>query len=471
MPPVPNRPLEVRLFDLRPGAVVAPAGCGKTQTVVDALAGHEGLPVLVLTHTNAGVTALRTRLARAGVVAERFRVATIDGWALKLIHLYPRLAGFRNDAERVDYQSTQDAAVAVLESGALASVLRGTYARVVVDEYQDCSARQHRLVCALAAELPCHVLGDPLQCIFDFNDEHPDWHADVLSTFGVVRELDVPYRWVNAKQGDFGQWILDARTDLLRGAQIDLRAGPPAVRWQQLAADPTQRVREQAAIVASVRTRAGSGLLIIGDSRPVKNRLDFARANVGVQVVEPVDLADLITAAGEIDAVTHVQRLNAVLRFVSKAMAGVARPLAERVNALRRGDPSSGPSSVERICLRFFDGAGLVDVGRLLDELRHTPGVHVYRPHLLAVMLAALSRAQARGISLKDAAIAEREAHRVKGRPLPPRGIGSTLLLKGLESEHAVVLNADPMNAQNLYVALSRASTSLTVFSSSPLVP
>ena len=33
------------------------------------------------------------------------------------------------------------------------------------------------------------------------------------------------------------------------------------------------------------------------------------------------------------------------------------------------------------------------------------------------------------------------------------------------------VLNADPMNPQNLYVALSRASTSLTVFSSSPLVP
>lgn len=459
------------LFDLPAGAVVAPAGCGKTQTVVDALAGHDGLPVLVLTHTNAGVTALRTRLARAGVPAERFRLATIDGWALKLIHLYPRLAGFRNDAERIDYQCTQDAAVAILEGGALAPVLRATYARVVVDEYQDCSARQHRLVRALAAELPCHVLGDPLQCIFDFNGEHPEWHADVLSAFPVVRELDVPYRWVNAEQGDFGQWILTARADLLRGAQIDLRAAPPAVRWQRLAVDPAQRAREQAATVAGVRPRAGSGLLVIGDSRPVRNRLDFARANVGVQVIEPVDLADLITAAGEIGAAMHVPRLNATLRFVSKATAGVAGPLAERVNGLRRGEAGAEATPVERICLRFFGGGELADVSELLERLRQTPGVHVYRPHLLAVMLAALSRALARGIGLREAAIAEREAHRVKGRPLPARGIGSTLLLKGLESEHAVVLNADPMNPQNLYVALSRASTSLTVFSSSPLVP
>ena len=340
-----------------------------------------------------------------------------------------------------------------------------------MDEYQDCSARQHRLVRALAAELPCHVLGDPLQCIFDFNGEHPDWHFEVLSAFRVVRELDVPYRWVNAEQSDFGQWILDARADLLRGAQIDLRAAPPAVRWQRLAPDPAQRAREQAAIVAGVRTQAGSGLLIVGDSRPVKNRVDFARINPGVQVIESVELADLITAAGEIGAATHVQRLNAVLGFASKVMVGVVGPLTERVNGLRRGGAKAEAALIERICLRFFEGGELADVSQLLDGLRHAPGVHVYRPHLLAVMLAALSRTQARGIGLREAAIAEREAHRVKGRPLPGRGIGSTLLLKGLESEHAVVLNADPMNAQNLYVALSRAFTSLTVFSSSSLVP
>ncbi|MBJ6122517.1 UvrD-helicase domain-containing protein [Sphingomonas mollis] len=459
------------LFDLPPGAVVAPAGCGKTQTIVDALAGHDGLPVLVLTHTNAGVTALRTRLARSGVPADRYRLATIDGWALKLITLYPGLAGHRNVGSAIDYPGTQDAAVAVLESGVLAPVLRANYGRLVVDEYQDCSARQHRLVRALAAELPCHVLGDPLQCIFDFNGARPDWDGDVIPAFPTVLELDVPHRWVNAGQPELGQWILDVRAELLRGAQIDLRTAPPAVCWIQLPDDQADRQRERAAAVAAVRGRAGAGLLIIGDARPVKSRIDFARATTGVQVIEPVDMSDLITAAGEIEAAAGVDRLNATLRFVSQVIAGVANPLAQRINALRRGPQDPPASDVERTCIRFFAEDGLALVRDILEELRATAGLHVYRPHMLAVMIAALSRATARGIDLRTAAIAEREVQRIKGRPLPARGIGSTLLLKGLEGEHAIILDADPMTAQHLYVAISRASTSLTVFSTDPRVP
>jgi hypothetical protein len=459
------------LFDLPSGSVVAPAGCGKTQTIVDALAHHEGQPVLVLTHTNAGVTALRNRLARSGVPAERYRLATIDGWALKLITLYPGLAGHRNADGAIDYPSTQDAAIGILEGGAIAAILRATYSRVVVDEYQDCSARQHRLVRAIAAELPCHVLGDPLQCIFNFNGEHPDWEGDVLPHFPTVLELDVPHRWTNAGQQDFGQWILDARAELLRGGQIDFRQAPPSVQWLELSDDMQQRKRDRQAAFRAIQLGAGASLLVIGDSRPVQNRLDFARANAGVQVIEPVDLSDLLSAATEIQDAAGIDRLNATLRFVSLVMAGVAKPLAQRVNALRRGEQGPPATAAERACLRFFNDDSLSSVHAILDVLRADARLHVFRPHPLAVMLAALTRATGRGMDLRAAAIAEREAQRSKGRSLPRRGIGSTLLLKGLEAEHAVILNAGSMNATNLYVAMSRASTSLTILSGQPLMP
>lgn len=459
------------LFDLPPGSVVAPAGCGKTQTIIDALAAHDGLPVLVLTHTNAGVTALRNRLSSVGVPAGRYKLATIDGWALKLITLYPNLAGHRNAPHAINYPGTQDAAIAILEGGAIAPVLHATYGRVVVDEYQDCSARQHRLIRALAAELPCHVLGDPLQCIFDFNGEHPDWHADVLPIFPTVLELALPHRWTNAGQPDFGRWILDARATLVRGGQVDFRQAPPSVQWRQLPNDMEERKRHRAAAIQAVQLGAASKLLILGDPQPVQNRIDFARANVGVQVIEPVDLSDLIVAATDIHGTTRVARLNATLRFISQVMADVSGPLAERIMALRRGEPVPRASAVEQACLRFFEEDGLPLVHAILEGLRTTAGLHVYRPHLLNVMIAALLRANARGIDLPAAAVAEREVQRSKGRTLPRRGIGSTLLLKGLESEHAVVLNAGPMNAQHLYVAISRASTSLTIFSNQPLLP
>jgi DNA helicase-2/ATP-dependent DNA helicase PcrA len=41
--------------------------------------------------------------------------------------------------------------------------------------------------------------------------------------------------------------------------------------------------------------------------------------------------------------------------------------------------------------------------------------------------------------------------------------IGTTLLVKGLEYDHAVILDADALDAKDLYVAMTRGSKSLTI--------
>ena len=460
------------LFRLPPGSVVAPAGCGKTQTIVNALADYDGPPVLVLTHTNAGVTALRLRLNRAAVPPTRYRLGTIDGWALKLIGLYPGLAGHRNVDGRIDYPATRDAAVAIVEGGILSPVLRATYGRVVVDEYQDCSTQQHHLIRALAVELPCHVLGDPLQCVFDFNGVHPDWTGDVLPAFPTVLELDAPHRWINVGQEAFGRWLLDIREPLLRGDSIDLGAGPVNVRWIELPEEARERAaaRRTTVMAGAAALPAGSRLMVIGDARPVATRLEFARTTPGVQVVEPVELADMVAAAARIDATAGADRLNVVVGFLNETMAEIAAPLVARIDAFRRGEEVGQLTAAEHAALLVAEGDDLAHTRDLLIALQEQRP-HVHRPHLVAIMIAALTRAIGRGIPLLQAAIAEREAQRSKGRALPRLGIGSTLLLKGLESEQAVVLNADAMDARHLYVALSRASTSLTVMSRSRRMP
>ncbi|MEC6742975.1 UvrD-helicase domain-containing protein [Pseudomonas qingdaonensis] len=81
-----------------------------------------------------------------------------------------------------------------------------TYAGLYVDEYQDCSDLQHSLVCTLAGFLPCRVLGDPMQSIFDFDDAKPVvWEASVYPTFECLGELDTPWRWAGNLQ--FGVWL------------------------------------------------------------------------------------------------------------------------------------------------------------------------------------------------------------------------------------------------------------------------
>lgn len=48
----------------RRAAVVAAAGCGKTNLIAQAVAAHSGGRELILTHTHAGVHAIRARLSQ-----------------------------------------------------------------------------------------------------------------------------------------------------------------------------------------------------------------------------------------------------------------------------------------------------------------------------------------------------------------------------------------------------------------------
>lgn len=62
--------------------VEAPAGYGKSRLIADAVLGCTEGKQLILTHTHAGVNALRKHLKDVGVGAKQFEIDTIAGWAL-----------------------------------------------------------------------------------------------------------------------------------------------------------------------------------------------------------------------------------------------------------------------------------------------------------------------------------------------------------------------------------------------------
>ena len=70
-------------------------------------------------------------------------------------------------------------------------------------------------------------------------------------------------------------------------------------------------------------------------------------------------------------------------------------------------------------------------------------------------------------LTLREAAERYHSEFRYKGRPVGRRRlIGTTLLVKGLEFDHAIVLDAGSLARKELYVALTRGARSLTVISS-----
>ncbi|MCU0091398.1 UvrD-helicase domain-containing protein [Pseudomonas koreensis] len=468
-------PPEIDLLAVERGSVTAPAGCGKTQQIAEALGAHtDSKPILVLTHTNAGVAALRARLAEASISRSAYRLATIDGFAMRLVAKFPQRSGLppamlelANPGD--DYPAIRAAAARLLQAGHITQSLRASYARLLVDEYQDCNIPQHTMITWAAQVLPTCVLGDPMQAIFNFpGNALVNWQTDVEPHFPSAGMLQTPWRWQRAGTAALGQWLLAVRARLQAGQSVDLRTAPAEVQWIQLQAATEDTQRRQAAMVRINGVQ--DSVLVIGDARRPGRRHDFASQTPGTTVVERVDLPELIQFARSFKP-TAADPLAVIIGFAASVMTGVgAAALLERVRILRFGRPHVPPTPIEAAAVSFANAPSLIEAQRLLLALSGATYTRVYRPELLNSCHATLQAANGNPAGLYAAALQVRERQRHTGRTQSRRRVGSTLLLKGLEADVAVILEPHEMTAQHLYVAMTRGARQLIVCSSTSVL-
>lgn len=439
------------------GLVVAPAGCGKTHLLSETVRLNTAGRVLVLTHTRAGVAVIRNRLR--SVPASAYRISTFDSWAAWLAKQFPSLSGFVPTGTARDYATAKEGALRLFRTKAVQRALASTYCRVLVDEYQDCGRQQFAMVEAIMAALPTIAFGDPMQAIFGLNEMLPSW-TETTKSFETTWELSIPHRWTRAGEEAFGDWVLRCRSSLDKGMSVDFSKGPPNVRWLPLSTPDV--IGCQLRAIASVPI--DGTLLVINASRQILQRRVLAkRGGGGLSVVETAELPDLRAAAAAIEASAGLGRVGRILDFASSVMTGVDKiGLIDRVTGVAAG--TIVPTSEEDWALYHAQEIG--GVAAALTALRRTR--NVFRPDLLECLHNA---ARIHGGDLVSAAAKVRATRLDAGRRVEPRAIGSTLLLKGLEADHVVVLDGDGMDRRDLYVAISRGSKTLTVVSRSPILP
>lgn len=461
---------DVDLLAHERGSVIAPAGCGKTQLIVEGLKRCKvDKPILVLTHTNAGVNALRARLQRQGVPPAAYRLSTIDGWAMRLISLFPLRS--KNDPKilqlinpNTDYPAIREAARDLLASGHLSEPLRATYSKLLVDEYQDCSLPQHAIVCNASEVLPTCVLGDPMQAIFGFPGvQLVNWRRDVIAPFPLIGKLDIPWRWRNAGTEQLGQWLLAVRKTLAAGEAVDLGTAPEEVKWIELGS--ATAVQQRLAAARTKSDRRDGGVLVIGDSMSPRGQRKIASRTPGALAVEAVDLKDL-TAFGVTFDPGDADALKLLVVFAGDLMTNVKGPeLLKRVQSLQNGTARREASEAETAAICFCQAPSHANAATLLGRLSEAPDVRTYRPAVLHSCIRALRQAAEGQVQFHEATLRAREQYRHIGRSLPRRAVGSTLLLKGLEADVVVVLYPERMDACHLYVALTRGARQIVVCS------
>jgi len=456
------------LADASRAFVAAAAGCGKTHLISEAVCRHGTRRDLVLTHTHAGVDALRGKMRSLKNGSTEVVVDTIAAWALRYASAFPRTSGLQTPqpTTKDEWDRVYDTARNLLLLEPVREVLRASYSGAYIDEYQDCTVQQHGLVLAIADVVPTRVLGDPLQGIFDFGQNQPvDWDRDVRPQFSELPALTRPWRW-ETKNPPLGQWLASVRQDLLQRRPLSLNGAP--VRWERLPA--TNQILGQVGVCLEVARRAAQGTVVAIHRVPQQGHFLACRLRGLYQCVEPIESKELFQGGVRIETAHGPARAAAVIDFAGKCMTRVATALQRIRDTYRSGTIprtlQGQLSGVHNALHRVAEDDSFSAVIGALERIPSIPKAVMYRRELFDEMIRGLRTAIANGNgSLSDALWVVRNRSRFAGRRLGRCAVGTTLLVKGLEFDHAIILDADGMDAKDLYVALTRGARSLTVFS------
>ncbi|WP_179256136.1 AAA family ATPase [Enemella evansiae] len=456
---------------VQPCSVTLPAGAGKTELIAATVAeaAQRGGTSLVLTHTHAGVDALRRRMRKFGVMKDQVVVRTIDSWSYNLIAHFPDLAGLAVSAAPDWSRSTEYhlAAARAAGTGAVAKMLRLSYTNLFVDEYQDCVAEQHGLVLALSASVPTTVLGDPLQSLLTFGKTPPvDWDVDVLPNFPAVELEHRPRRW-EPDHADLGQWLVDIRADLLGGRPVRLDGAP--VRWVRRFDDRTF-VDECLGALGQEGTIAVLGRFrhdCVTAASKLKGRYS---------VMEALDEKVTVAFSAKVDAGGGPTVAHAMVEFAMKCSVGIPN----HITSEKRGRLLEGTSFVTRkdglkptyeAIVGVRDDPKPAAVRTAFDLLGKLPRVTIHCREAWNEVSRSLAAAVTNECTVAEALQLARNHTRAAGRRAAARVVSRPLLVKGLEYDHVIILDPTAYGAQELYVALTRGSKSVTVISESSTLP
>lgn len=454
--------------------LIAPAGYGKTHTISSSLKILSGSgKQLVLTHTHAGVAAIKEKVTKEGIPESNFSIETISSFCQRYVFAFHNESNIPSqDKGGLYYSFILDKATTLLRRECVSSIVSRSYKGVFVDEYQDCSLSQHNFINVLAGILPTRILGDPLQGIFGFNGETPVDLDDPVQMAGYTNnkfELVEPQRWMRDNNPQLGEDLKNIRLHLLSKQPINLSLFSsienytwPSTEVQDGYSDYSKKIREL--------LKLKDVLFIHPISDTVYPRLNFAKKFGGrLNMLEAIDAKELYQLAGIADRIKTEEPILLVREMALLLFNKTEIKVWFNDKGLKRKNKKEDQKvllPLRECSEKLSIGSSLGSLAELLKLVSQLPKVRKYRRDLFNSIYWAMKEAEVGNTSTHKAMEDRRNKLRRVGRKVYGRCLGTTLLTKGLEFDNVVVLNAHEFKCpKHLYVALTRASKRLIVIS------
>ncbi|MHB1107551.1 MAG: AAA family ATPase [Lutibacter sp.] len=458
--------------------LIAPAGYGKTHTISESLKKTKGKQ-LILTHTHAGVSSIKEKLKKADIPFKNFNVETITSFAQKyVLAFYVKKDEIpRQEDSKEYYPFIIKEADNIINLKPISKVILSSYNGLFVDEYQDCTNEQHKLVLSLSKLLPTRILGDYLQGIFDFNNgDLVDFDDESMKDFNSNQfTLNTPWRWYNNNRKDLGDDLKIVREKLISKETLDLRNFKSIETYIFKENELTDfRPNRYSKLIWKIINN-DNPLFIHPDSTSIHPRLYVIRKfNNSLSLLESIDNKDFYKISKKIDK-ADTSNITSVLLEICLLIfkkTEIKRWFNDKGVIAKRKEEEQ--SLIEPLKINFEaikkDKSFLI-ISESLSIIKNSLKITCYRKEFLKSLIDALEEAYFNNITVYESMINKRNKIRRMGKKIYGNSIGTTLLTKGLEFDTVVLLNAHKYNCpKHLYVAMTRASKRLIVISTNAVL-
>jgi len=446
--------------------IIAPAGYGKTYTIAKSLSFTKGTQ-LILTHTNAGVASIKYKLRKLNIDA-KYCVETISGFAQKYVHAFLPKSKIPEQDTPAYFPFIITEANRLFKIRLIRKIITANYDGLFVDEYQDCSISQHNLINILVEIIPTHILGDPLQGIFDFNNEELVNFERDLSNYTITGTLDIPWRWKDSNF-ELGDDLKLIREKLEKGEDIDLDKTKNIEKYKVNEVDLYIHSKFYNRKLWNIIGSEHSLLLIYPQSHNMYGRLKVIKTfGNTLNLVEAMDGSEFYKFSKLIDAST-TDTIYSTLYSLSESLFSKSVINnwfgTKALKHKREEDDKVIIKPIEHFLEQLQKNISLNHIAKILKLICKLPNNKCYRKELFNDLCKATEIAWFQKQSVYDAMLKIRNSKRHIGKSILGKSIGTTLLTKGLEFDTVVILDAQKINCpKNFYVAVTRATKRLIIF-------
>lgn len=476
--------------------LIAPAGYGKTFTIVSCV---KRLlcekPILILTHTHAGVAALKAKMSKQGVERDKYKIDTISSFIQRYVLSFFKQSEIGPQEDTRNYfPNVLDKSIILFQKPTIKRIFIESYSHLFVDEYQDCTKRQHELIEIFATYIPTHLFGDPLQGIFDFEGNPSVKFPSDFENFQTFYFLTTPYRWtVNGNSVALGEKIKEYRELLEEGDSVQIESDIES-NFEVVCHNPITPANEQVVLYNQLHKKIKQlnteSILVIMPSFMQQNRrrgLIEERANIlrrfdiehQFNLVEAIDDRAYYQCAHNIDSLIDeivasslsVDYLKIREKFEEVTFDSQSLNMWFNSSGLiskRDADEKVFSDKLKLCCDKFFQDACARSFQELLLFFYQNNRRNIKRPDLARQVLKSLEYAVENNTSVYEAMVKTKNHIRRNGRKIYGKCFGTTLLTKGLEFDAVILLYANKIeDKRNFYVAISRACKNLIIFTES----